>query len=82
MRICKLFALKILKTIEERHENSHTKKFPDPVGQESVHFVCSSVFIVMLTVFGTSVKIDAIIHYRPKGTKFLRQPKKIARKVH
>lgn len=40
----------MLNTTEERHEKSHTKKFPDPNGQESIFPVCSSALIVNLSV--------------------------------
>ena len=50
MRIYKFLVLKMIKSIKERHEKSHIKKFPDPDGQESLFHVCSSALIVNLFV--------------------------------
>ena len=69
MRIYKFLVLKMVKSIKERHEKSHIKKFPDPDGQESLFHVCSSALIVNLFVLFQLYLIGAITHIRPKNTK-------------
>lgn len=69
LRIYKFLVLKMIKSIKERHEKSHIKKFPDPDGQESLFHVCSSALIVNLFVLFQLYLIGAITHIRPKSTK-------------
>ena len=67
----------MIKSIKERHEKSHIKKFPDPDGQESLFHVCSSALIVNLFVLFQLYLIGAITHIRPKSTKKILILKKI-----
>lgn len=67
----------MIKSIKERHEKSHIKKFPDPDGQESLFHVCSSALIVNLFVLFQLYLTGAITHIRPKSTKKILILKKI-----
>lgn len=80
LRICKLFVLKILNPTKERHEKSHTKKFSDPDGQESLFHVCSSALIVNLSVFVRHLLLGAITHIRLENTKKILIQKEIGQK--
>ena len=56
MRICKLFVLIMLNTIEERKERNNTEKSPGHGGQRSILFVYDSALIVNLFVFVPDVQ--------------------------
>lgn len=59
----------MIKAIEERHEKSRIKKFPDQDGQESLFHVCGSALIVNLFALFQLYWIDTNTHIRLKNTK-------------